>query len=90
MQEQHRTQGLFQDGKGPGSEVGARMQSFEQKWKLHMQIYPKRRIYLLLLPAALDWHCISDVFTTFRHFLPFLLRMLGPWQLSWKAPARQQ
>ena len=88
MQEQHRSQGLFQDGKGPGSEVGARMQSFEKKMEIAYADLSETT-NLLLLPAALDWHCISDVFTTFRHFLPFLLRMLGPWQLSWKAPAGQ-
>ena len=27
----------------------------------------------LLLPAAMDWHCISDALTTSRYFLPFLL-----------------
>ena len=45
------------------------------------------KTYLLLSPAALD--CFSDTFTTFRYFILILLYwcMIGPWQLSWKAPA---
>ena len=55
-----------------GNEVDARIQSFGHKMEMAYADLSETTNLLLLL-ASMDWHYISDAFTTSHYFLPFLL-----------------